>query len=93
MILDSRQLRKMSFEQQIAARRRVFLDGVEFDQVWYVDTVRGYLRTFNVLGDSRPHSVVELVQDGKMDSDWDDIDGVASKTLMGKITLKEYDEK
>jgi hypothetical protein len=88
MILDAREIKKLPFEQQVEARRRVFVDGVEDNLVWYVDTDEGFVRTLDVLGDGCPHSCLDLTMQNRMASDWDDVDGVASRTVFGTIELK-----
>ena len=91
MILDAREIKKLPFEAQLEARRRVFLDGVEVNLVWFVDTDEGYVRTLDVFGDGVRYSASGLREEGKMADDWDDIEGVASRTLFGRIELKDYE--
>ena len=105
MIIDVRTWSNLSFEDILARRCRVFVDGVEINCVWYVDTNFGYVRTYDVLGGGREHTVQELRESVKMESDWDEMESrsttmsrpgsatkVASKTIMGAIELKPYEE-
>lgn len=92
MILDVREWEGLPLEQLMPLRRRVFLDGVEIHHVWYVDTDQKYLRTNDVFGDGRQHKAADLRARGEMQDDWDDVDGFACKTMMGKeISLRKVE--
>jgi hypothetical protein len=41
---------------------RVFLDGVEVFQAWYINTETGVVKTYDVLGDKRVHTIRECVE-------------------------------
>ena len=69
-----------------AGRRRVFVDGVEIQQVWYVDTGCGEVRTFDVAGDVRPHLAWEKI--AVHPDSYDRGDGVLSRTIRGVVELR-----
>lgn len=93
MIIDVSKWLNLTLEQQLQLRKRVFLDGVEQSQVWFADTEGGYIRTYNVFGDHRIYRADQLRAEGRMESDWDEVNCNASKTLMGKVTFKDYEER
>ena len=99
MILDTREWIDLPFAERIKRRRRILLDGVEQHQVWYVDTEDSdpknhFIRTYDVLGDGMWHTMTDLQRRGiEIKEDWDNIDGIASKTLFGAVTMKDYDAK
>lgn len=91
MTIDCRQWVNIEREPQ---RYRVFVNGVEIHQVWYVDTDAGMVRSFDVLGDKHPHASLAIARNPEWARraeacGWDlPIDGVASKTVWGIVTLK-----
>ena len=97
MILDGREIKKLAWADQLAARRRTFLNGREVHEVWYADTDIGngigLVRTLDVLGDGRRYPADRLRETGRWQNDWDVVDGIASKTMTGKVTFQPYMER
>ena len=68
---------------------RVLLDGEPVDQVWYADSERGEVRTFDVFGDGKAHAThsinepVKGIPDGCEDSG-----GVLSRTMYGEVKIQ-----
>ena len=67
-----------------------FLDYREIHCVWYADTEAGIVKTFDVLGDGKPHSTRELLKsdvlnDARVEAP---LDGAVSMTLHGKVELR-----
>ncbi len=92
MVIDCRSEEFKSNPQRL----KVFLDGVEIKQVFYVDTDKGILKTYDVLGDGAPHSSQDLLTselDRGLREGWEmPPDGVVSKTLRGRtIELLAYE--
>ncbi len=67
---------------------RVYLDDTEIAGVWYIDTEKAIVKTYDVLDASArvPINLVSVVP-GK--PEWEDIDGLWSKTLHGKTVRLE----
>ena len=86
-------------ELLITAGGMVLVDGVEVKLVWYADTAEGVAKTYDVLGDGKPHATQEafdpgVVQAALRDAEergqesWDQpLGGVLSKTLHGKVRI------
>lgn len=76
---------------------KVLVDGQEIRQVFYVDTERGFVRTYDVLGDAKPHAtrerfdpeVIARAREGETEP-WDQpIDGALSKYVRGVVVLQK----
>jgi hypothetical protein len=50
---------QLSEEARAFMGGRVFLDGVEIFQAWYINTDTRVIKTYDVLGDRKPHSIRE----------------------------------
>ena len=99
MILDCRTWKDLPDHGE-SQRRRVFVDGVEQRQVWYVDTDAQLVKTFDVYGDGHAYATAtgfrgdrtnpdvraaELLSD---DPDVEDRDGILSRTVRGRVELR-----
>jgi hypothetical protein len=78
-------------------QRRVFVDGVEIKQVFYVDTEAGLVRTYDVLGDGEAHAVRRGFHEiCHQESDFPGRDisaplnGPLSETIRGAVTLRPW---
>lgn len=98
MIIDCRTWK--TAEQILYERRRVFVDGIEIKQVWYVDTEAGFVCSFDVLGDGKVHAtrekldpeVIAKARDTETEF-WDmPLGGAISKTVRGVVELKEFEK-
>jgi hypothetical protein len=85
-----------------AERQRVFVDGAEIRLVWYLDTELGLVRTYDVLGDGKPHSTLApLSPDATRKRDiesgvegWDmPLDGLMSKAIYGAVELRPLEDE
>ena len=89
MIIDCRTWHKLTPRQVETVRRRVFVNGLEVLQVWYLDTDAGYVKTYDVFGDGKAHStqsVKPISADGF--EAIEDAGGIWSRTLWGRIELR-----
>lgn len=66
---------------------KVLVDGVEIRQVWYIDTALGIVKTYDVFGDGKAHASRDALSLGGQSGIELPVDGVATKTLNGKIEL------
>lgn len=97
MIIDCR---KWSSDPDRMAREqsRVFVDGVEIKQVWYVDTDAGFVCSYDVLGDGKAHATRERIDPeviiaarAKEVEPWDmPENGAMSKTVRGQVELRPF---
>lgn len=85
-------------------RKRVFVDGVEIRQVFYVDTDHGFVGTYDVLGDGQAHATCEPLEAhviasarekdhaaGNSDPWQMPRDGVMSKFVRGVVELRNWE--
>lgn len=97
MILDCRSP-DWNFDRD---RRRVFVNGEEIRQVWYVDTDAGIVKSYDVLGDGEPHCVSDgfkghsTILYAPEDFPGREVEcpefGVLSETLRGTVNLLPFD--
>ncbi len=80
-------------EQFIQKRRRVFVDGREVAGVWYVDERRGFVKTYYL-----DHKSLSSICNTRRPEDYpgreiEDVGGVLSETIYGKVELKPWEPK
>lgn len=89
MIIDCRKWSKLP-DKGASERKVVFVDGVQVNQVWYVDTYDGYVKTHDVFCDGIPRALTDdnrglLAGDPPL---FEDEGGILSKTIYGRVELK-----
>ena len=94
MIIDCRTWK--TEEDVKRERRRVFVDGIEVLQVFYLDTHAGFVQTYDVLGDGKVHATREQIPVGILENSsepWDmPENGAMSKIVRGKVELLPFPE-
>jgi hypothetical protein len=70
---------------------RCFIDDAEIHQVWYVDTIEGFVRSYNALGDGKHHTAHDCIG-WPPDAELIGESGVLSITVRGALRMQPPDE-
>lgn len=75
-------------EEFQAKRARVFVDGVQINQAWYIDTRGGFVRTYDVMKFGLPTIAQEFAPADFPGREVEDMgNGLLSETIRGVVTL------
>lgn len=87
MIIDCREWDRLPSAVVETQRRRVFVDGTEIRYVFYVDTEKGLVHTYDVHADDdgycRKSRGLEVYDDA-----WETESGVMASTVYGRVDLR-----